>query len=134
MIALPASTFFYLGQSGVLSFLLTSVLNPFLAFHTYLLFNNMTTLEFCEQHYGKRKESKTESDEGSDSKGEDKVGETGEDSKGLAVVAGTAAAPLALMSKCADGDGGSNAAAATRNVYDMGLFHNIAQVMGTRNV
>ena len=32
---------------------LDPVLNPFLAFHSWLLGNNMTTIEFCEHSRGK---------------------------------------------------------------------------------
>jgi len=44
---LPALTKFLLIGAEALSFLLSSILVPFLFFHTWLLIRNMTTIEFC---------------------------------------------------------------------------------------
>lgn len=45
---LSPSHIFLLSHGSVLSSVLGLVLTPFCAFHTYLLLNNATTLEFCE--------------------------------------------------------------------------------------
>merc|ERR1711920_479441 len=45
---LPAlDTFLLIGAEG-LAFLLSTILIPFFTFHTYMLFRNITTVEFCE--------------------------------------------------------------------------------------
>lgn len=64
-ITLPAlSTFLLIGAEGLV-ILLLSILGPFLAFHTWLLINNMTTVEFAASYAKRDSEKDADCEKGS---------------------------------------------------------------------
>eukprot|EP00929_Paragymnodinium_shiwhaense_P063702 TRINITY_DN31840_c0_g1_i2.p1 TRINITY_DN31840_c0_g1~~TRINITY_DN31840_c0_g1_i2.p1 ORF type:complete len:149 (-),score=16.64 TRINITY_DN31840_c0_g1_i2:94-540(-) len=48
-VAFPAGVTFLMGACATVSTIVTALLTPFLTLHGWLLYKNMTTIEFCER-------------------------------------------------------------------------------------
>ncbi|CAD7933717.1 unnamed protein product [Amoebophrya sp. A120] len=160
---MPTSSYIILAQGALLSGFLSLALNPFLVVHTYFMCKNMTTLEFFEQYYVEDKSkssARTEENQNATREGgSSEVAEVVEGTKttppGIAIHDGKAKQLDDFLLTISDqGDKTketeekpthqSNTAASSAensekssvqkiNPYDLGIYDNISQVMGTRN-
>mmetsp|Transcript_19709 Transcript_19709/g.49469 ORF Transcript_19709/g.49469 Transcript_19709/m.49469 type:complete len:758 (+) Transcript_19709:83-2356(+) len=142
----PTSSLLVVTQGAVLSSLLAMAMNPFLVVHTYFMCKNMTTLEFFEQRGGGGSRSVAGSTSALKKSGKvnakvEREGASGspQESRPRAGGGSRGVVDDFLMTVREDEDGGEEALSdeptsdPENNPYDLGIYENVAQVMGTKN-